>query len=73
MVQDGKEKKMNISQFKNQNGELITLYQACELTNLGRTKVRQLADEAGASIKIGKSYRIKRKVLFDYIERTYSV
>lgn len=64
---------MNLLQSKNQYGELITLDQACELANLGRTKIRQLADEAGAVVKIGKSYRIKRKVLFDYIERTYSV
>lgn len=64
---------MKLNRNSSQYGELITLDQACGLANLGRTKVRQLADEAGAVVKIGKSYRIKRKVLFDYIERTFSV
>jgi len=64
---------MNLLQSKNQYGELITLDQACELANLGRTKVRQLAKESRAAVKIGKSYRIKRQVLFEYIDQNFSV
>lgn len=64
---------MNLLQSKNKYGELITLDQACELANLGRNTIRRLADEAGAVVKIGKSYRIKRQILFSYIERTYSL
>ena len=56
---------------RNQNGELITLQQACAESNLGSSTVRRLADEAGAVRKIGKSYRIKKSVFFDYIETVY--
>ena len=52
---------------------LLTIEQTCELANLGQTKVRELADESGAVRKIGKSYRINRKVFFDYIEREYAI
>lgn len=52
---------------------LLTIEQACEVTNLGRTKLRQLADESGAVRKIGKSYRIRIDVLLDYVDREYAV
>lgn len=64
---------MNFSRTSNLQGELITLDQACALTNLGQTKIRQLAAEAGAVVKIGKSYRIKRQLFLRYIEKTFSV
>ncbi len=57
---------MNLAKNRNQNGELITLQQACAESNLGSSTVRRLADEAGAVRKIGKSYRIKKSVFFDY-------
>lgn len=54
------------------DAELLTLQQTCELSNLGNTTVRQLASDAGAVRKIGRSYRINRKLFFDYIEQHYS-
>lgn len=63
---------MNRLENKNQNGELLTLNQVCELSNLGTTTVRKLADEAGAVRKIGRSYRIKKTIFFEYIEAMYS-
>lgn len=56
----------------NMLGEMITLEQACALLNLGRGTIRRLASECGAVRKIGKSYRIKRTMLLDYIDRTYT-
>ena len=64
---------MAVVRQKNTFGELITLDQACELTNLGKTKVRQLASESRAVLKIGKSYRIKKTVFLDYINKAYSI
>ena len=64
---------MNISLNRNSMGELVTVDQACELFNLGRTRIRQIAEESGAAVKIGKSYRIKRQVLFDYIDKNFSI
>lgn len=64
---------MNFSRTNNLQGELITLDQACALTNLGQTKIRKLAAEAGAVMKIGKSYRIKKRVLLDFLDDMYSI
>ncbi len=63
---------MNLLERRNKNGELITLTQACELTNLGSSTVRKMAEESKAVRKIGKSYRIKKNVFFDYIEKEYA-
>lgn len=63
---------MNNLKNRNEKGELVTLPQACEDTNLGMNTVRRLAKEAGAVVKIGKSYRIIRKVLLDYIYEKYT-
>lgn len=49
------------------------MQQACTLANLGSSTVRKLASDAGAVRKIGKSYRINRKVFFEYIEKIYAV
>lgn len=64
-------KEMNTIGIKNLNGELINLNQACEITNLGANTIRKLAAEAGAVRKIGKSYRIKKEVLLNYIDENY--
>lgn len=64
---------MNLAKNRNQNGELITLQQACSESNLGSNTVRRLADESGAVRKIGKNYRIKKSVFFDYIETMYGM
>lgn len=62
---------MNARRNRNQSGELITVEQCCQESNLGRNTVRRLAREAGAERKIGRCYRIKRDAFFDYIEREY--
>ena len=64
---------MNTIGTKNVNGELINLNQACEITNLGANTIRNLAAEAGAGRKIGKSYRIKKEVLLNYIDKNFKV
>ena len=64
---------MNRAEFRNNLGELITVNQACEMINLGRTRVRQLAEESGAAVKIGRCYRIKRQLFLEYVEQTFSV
>ncbi|MCB6544030.1 DUF6462 family protein [Blautia glucerasea] len=51
--------------------DLVTLNQMCEVTNLGSSTVRRLASEAAAVRKIGKSYRINRRIFLDYIEKIY--
>ncbi len=64
---------MNTIGTKNVNGELINLNQACEITNLGANTIRNLAAEAGAVRKIGKSYRIKKEILLNYIDKNFKV
>lgn len=63
---------MNFAKNRDENGELITVQQACMLSNLGSNTVRKLAEESKAVRKIGKSYRIKKSVFFDYIESEYA-
>ncbi len=63
---------MNALKNRDENGELITLEQTCQSSNLGVTTVRRLAAEAGAVRKIGKCYRINRKIFFEFIETVYS-
>ena len=46
----------------------ITIDAACRLTNLGKNTVRKLSQEANAARKIGKSLRINRERLLDYID-----
>ena len=63
---------MNFAKNRDANGELITVQQACSLSNLGINTVRKLAEEAGAVRKIGKSYRINRSEFFNYIEAEFA-
>ena len=63
---------MNKLEHKNKDGELLTINQVCELSNLGVSTVRIIADEAGAVRKIGRCYRIKKDRFFEYIETMYS-
>ena len=58
---------------KNYSGELLTVKQMCELSNLGINRVRTLAEESGSLRKIGKSVRIRPKVFFDYLDKEYSL
>ena len=59
-------------QHRNLEGELVTVDQMAEIANLGTNTIRRLAQEAGAVRKIGKSYRINRKIFFEFIETVYS-
>lgn len=62
---------MNKIEKNNSLGDLVTLNQMCEATNLGSSTVRRLASEAAAVRKIGKSYRINRRIFLDYVEKIY--
>lgn len=64
---------MNALKSCNKDGELITLPQTCEESNLGMATVRRIAEEAGAVRRIGRCYRINRKLFFDFIEQNCSV
>lgn len=63
---------MNALKNRDDQGELITVEQASRASNLGLTTVKRIAAEAGAGRKIGKSYRINRKIFFEFIEAMYS-
>lgn len=63
---------MNKSEMRNLMGELLTLSQMCEVSNLGASTVRRIANESNSARKIGKSYRINRRIFLDYIEQIYS-
>lgn len=54
----------------NQNSEavFITVDMACQLTNLGRNTVRRMAHECNAARKIGKTFRINRGILLNYVD-----
>lgn len=53
-------------------GELVTVNQMAEVSNLGVSTVRKIAEEAQAVRRIGRSYRINRRAFLDYIEQMYS-
>lgn len=59
---------MNKLTNPSEDAVFITIDAACHLTNLGKNTVRRLAHEANAARKIGKSFRINREVLLDYID-----
>lgn len=63
---------MHAAKSKSPSGILLTLEQTCDLANLGATKVREIAKEAGAERKIGRSYRIRKDQFFDYIEKIFA-
>ena len=63
---------MNKANYNNPLGDLVTVKQCTELLNLGSGTIRTLAKQAGAERRIGRSYRINRKVLMTYIENVYS-
>lgn len=63
---------MHARMINSTSGELLTVEQTCELSNLGKTTVRRIANEAGAVRKIGRCCRINKLVFFDYIEKEYT-
>lgn len=64
---------MNLSTKREQKAELLTIQQACEVTSLGKTKLRELASDAGAVRKIGRNYRVRKDILLNYIEENCNV
>lgn len=63
---------MNLAKNRNDSGELLTIQQMCQLSNLGQTTVRRLAEESKSARRIGRCYRINQKQFFEYIETMYS-
>ena len=63
---------MNALKNRDIEGVLITESQACCLINSGRTKVRKIAEEAGAVRRLGGNYRIHREKFLNHIEQKYS-
>lgn len=57
--------------FENPEAVFITLDQGRKISNLGRNKVRELAREANAVVKIGKCYRIDRAKFLEHIIMKY--
>ena len=51
----------------NNTGEIVTLEQASQRVNLGMSTVRAKANECGAALKIGRSYRINIQKLIEYL------
>ena len=62
---------MKLSTHRDINGDLVTLEQACQICNLGKTSVRKLVNESGAGLKIGNCFRIKKDKLLVYIEENF--
>lgn len=56
----------------NAQGELVTVSQMAEISNLGVSTIRKVAEEANAVRRIGRCYRINKHVFLDYIEQIYS-
>ena len=56
----------------NTQSELVTVNQMAEVSNLGISTVRRIAEESQAVRRIGRSYRINRKIFLDYIEKVCS-
>lgn len=53
---------------ENEEAVFLTIDMASKITSLGRHTVRRMAQECNAVRKIGKSVRINRKILLDYID-----
>ena len=58
--------------FNNYDGDLLTVNQMSQVSNLGLSAVRRVASESGSIRRIGRSYRINKKIFLDYIEKVYS-
>ena len=65
--------KMQQPKHRNKEGELLTVAQAAEQTNLGTGTIRRLAAESNAVIKIGASLRIDMPKLMKHIRINYGV
>ena len=54
------------------DGDFVTIEQMCKLVNLGETKVRQIAKDAGAILKVGRNFRINKRRFYQYLETIYT-
>lgn len=60
---------MNKSQIKqNDDSYLLTTKEACSRYGFGASKMRQIAKEAGAEVKVGRAYRLRRSRLDEYFD-----
>ena len=59
---------MNKRANENENGVFVTVEMASQITNLGKNTVRRRAQECHAMRKIGRTMRINRQVLIDYLD-----
>lgn len=55
------------SESRDAYGEIVTLEQASKRCNLCMNTVREKANECGASLKIGRAYRIRMDKLLEYL------
>lgn len=46
---------------------LLTTTEACKRYSLGVSSIRKLMEESGARVKIGKSVRVNKKILDEYL------
>ena len=67
MERNGLKNFMNKMKNRNYNGELVTYQQIAELSNLGLNTVMRLARESGALVKIGKIFRVNRKIFLSML------
>lgn len=51
--------------------EYLTVPQAVQVFNLGENRVRALAEQAAAVRKIGRSVRINKRLLSEFIDREF--
>ena len=63
---------MNKMKNRSLDGNLLTVPQTAERSNLGTQTVRKIAAESGALRKIGRCIRINQKIFFEHIEQNYS-
>lgn len=53
---------------RNSEIKLVTVDDACMRYSLGRNSVRKLAEDAGAVVRIGRSYRVNCDAVDRYID-----
>lgn len=64
---------MHKADNRNYDGDLLTIQQACERTNLGRVTLMRIAKEAGAIRRIGNQIvRVDRGLLLKHINNEYA-
>ena len=62
---------MNKRIHENENGCFVTVPQLCNVINLGRTTVMNLAKESGSLIRIGGAVRVDREKFLSFVRQNY--